>query len=243
MKGIILAGGTGSRLSPLTDIINKFLLPVYDKPMIQYSVESLRNAGVTDIAIILGQKSAGQTIDFLQSGKKFGVKFTYLYQDKPLGVANALSYAEEFANNQPICVMCADNIIFDDITPFVKDFKMGAFISCKEFNDIETLKRFAIVYKDEKGKVTHLEEKPKNPQSNLAFAGIQIYDNRVWDIIPTLKPSARGEYEITHVINNYIEQDEFNYGLLREDWIDAGTPDALLEAQLVVANRIKGGQN
>lgn len=231
MKGIILAGGIGSRLHPLTEIVNKFLLPIYNKPMIEYSIDTLKQTGITEIALILGNKSAGQTMEYLKSGEKYGVHFTYLYQEKPLGVAHALSYAENFANNDDIMVLCADNIIYDDVTKFSHNFNNGCFISCKQFEDIETLKRFAVLNFDNKNNVTNLIEKPNNPPSNMAFAGIQIYDNQVFDIIKTLKPSARGEYEITDVINNYINNNQFDYGLLHEKWIDAGTPDSLLEAQ------------
>lgn len=236
-KGIILAGGMGSRLSPLTDIINKFLLPIYDRPLIEYSIESLKQAGITDIAIILGRKSAGQTIEYLKSGQKYGVKFTYFFQEEPLGVAHALSFAEGFAGDSPIVVMCADNIIYDDISKFTKQFNKGGFISCKTFEDIEQLKRFAVLKFDDAGKVIELEEKPQEPKSNYAFTGIQIYDSQIWDIIRTLKPSSRGEYEITHVLNEYIKRGQFDYGILEDYWADCGTPESLVEAQQYVALR------
>lgn len=233
MRGIILAGGMGSRLMPLTDIVNKFLLPVYNKPLIEYSIDSLKQAGITEIAVILGRKSAGHTIEYLKSGQKYGVKFTYFFQEEPLGVAHALSFAESFANDEPIVVMCADNIIFDDISKFTKSYKDGAFISCKQFEEVEQLRRFAVLKFDENNKVELLEEKPLVPQSQYAFTGVQIYDNQIWDIIKTLKPSARGEYEITHVLNEYINRGQFNYDLLEDEWVDAGTPESLLEAQLL----------
>lgn len=233
MKGIILAGGMGSRLMPLTDIVNKFLLPVYNKPLIEYSIDSLKEAGITEIAVILGRKSAGHTIEYLKSGQKYGVKFTYFFQEEPLGVAHALSFAESFAGDEPIVVMCADNIIYDDISKYIEKYDGGAFISCKQFDEVEELRRFAVLKFDENNKVVELEEKPLIPQSDLAFTGVQIYDNQIWDIIRTLKPSARGEYEITHVLNEYINREQFNYDLLEEEWVDAGTPESLLEAQLL----------
>lgn len=235
MKGIILAGGQGSRLLPLTNIVNKFLLPVYNKPLIEYSIQSLIDAGITEIAIVLGTKSAGHTIEYLKSGERYNANFTYFFQEKPLGVANALSYVKDFANNQPIAVMCADNIIIDNIKPFVEDYKDGCFISCKQFDDIEELKRFAVA-KFEDNVIVEFEEKPKNPGSNLAFAGVQIYDEKVFDIIDTLELSSRGEYEITHVINKYIKDNKFNHGVLKHEWIDAGTPDSLLNAQITIYN-------
>lgn len=238
MKGVILAGGMGSRLLPLTDIVNKFLLPVFNKPLIEYSIDSLKQAGITDIAVVLGCKSAGHTIEYLRSGKKYGVNFTYFFQEEPLGVANALSYAESFANGEPITVMCADNIIFDDISKFTKNFKGGAFISCKKFDTVEELRRFAVL-EFEGDKVVNIEEKPLEPKSNYAFTGIQIYDNQVWDIIRTLKPSARGEYEITHVLNEYIKRGQFNFDLLEDEWVDAGTPESLLEAQQLAFKKYK----
>ncbi|AEO93568.1 gp309 [Bacillus phage G] len=236
-KGIILAGGMGSRLMPLTDIVNKFLLPVYNKPLIEYSIDSLKQAGITEIAVILGRKSAGHTIEYLKSGQKYGVNFTYFFQEEPLGVAHALSYAEGFAGNDPVVVMCADNIIYDEIDKFTDSYSSGAFISCKHFDEVEQLQRFAVLKFDENKKVISLEEKPKVPQSNFAFTGVQIYDNQIWDIIKTLKPSDRGEYEITHVLNEYINREQFSYDLLEDEWVDAGTPESLLEAQLLAFNK------
>lgn len=241
MKGIILAGGQGSRLSPLTDVVNKFLLPIYNKTLIEYSIDTMVKCGITDIAIILGRKSAGQTIEYLKSGERYGVNFTYLYQENPLGVAHALKYAKNFVGNDNVLVLCADNIIWEDITPFVDNYKGGCTISCKEFDDVNTLRRFAVLDFDSNGKVTGLIEKPLTPPSNIAFAGIQIYDNKLFDIIPNLKLSDRGEYEITHVINEYIKNDDFNYVTLTEEWVDAGTPESLLEAQKMAFNKITNG--
>lgn len=234
-KGIILAGGRGSRLSPLTDITNKFLMPVYDKLMIEYSVISLKNAGITDIAIILGTKSAGETMDYLMSGAKYGVNFTYFYQDEPLGVPNALSYARKWAGNDNVVVMCADNILYNDLKVYLDDYKTGAYITVKKFHDVEQLKRFAVLEfkKDEHGvpTISKLVEKPEIPKSLLAFCGIQIYDNQLWEIIGCLEPSRRGEYEIVDVLNEYINRHELKYGILTKAWFDCGNKDALFEAQ------------
>lgn len=240
-KGVILAGGRGSRLSPFTEIINKFLLPVYDKVLIEHSIYSLKDAGIKDIAIVLGVKSAGETIDYLKDGSRYDVDITYLYQSEPLGVAHALYQAKNFAGESNIVVLCADNIIHSDLNPFVKSFESGVFISCKKFDNVEQLKRFAVLEFNEDGSVARLVEKPKNPPSSVAFCGVQIYGNDVWSIIEGLKPSQRGEYEIVDVINNYISRGEFNYGFLDKPWFDCGTPQSLLEAQ--VYSYLKAGGN
>jgi glucose-1-phosphate thymidylyltransferase len=226
-KGIILAGGRGSRLSPLTDITNKFLMPVYDKLMIEYSVISLRDAGVTDIAIILGTKSAGETMDYLKSGSKYGVKFTYFYQDHPLGVPHALYQAKDWAGDSEVVVMCADNILYDKIGQFLDEYRGGGYITTRCIADRDELKRFAVLDLI-KGEII---EKPENPPSTLAFCGIQIYDKYVWGIIEGLEPSGRGEYEIVDVLNEYIRRKQFHYGQLKEAWFDCGNKDALFEAQ------------
>lgn len=233
-RGIILAGGRGSRLSPLTDITNKFLMPVYDKLMIEYSVLSFAKAGITDIAVVLGTKSAGETMDYLKSGAKYGVKFTYFYQDQPLGVPNAIYQTRDWAGDSEIVVLCADNVMYDDLGKYL-DFYMagyekGAFITVKQFKDIEVLKRFAVLDIVEDA-VFSLVEKPQDPPSEFAFCGVQIYDSEVWDIIEKLKLSDRGEYEITHVINRYISRGKFSYASLKEPWFDCGNKDALFEAQ------------
>lgn len=233
-KGVILAGGRGSRLSPLTDITNKFLMPVYDKLMIEYSVRSLASAGVKEIAIILGTKSAGETMNYLKSGVKYGVKFTYFYQDEPKGVPHALYQAKEWAGNDPVVVLCADNIIYDNLRDHLDTYEIcgakGAYISTKRFEDKETLRRFAIL-RFEMNDVVELVEKPFDPPSQVAFCGIQIYDNNVWDIIEGLVPSPRNEFEIVDVLNTYITRKEFLYDHLKHKWFDCGNKDSLFEAQ------------
>ena len=229
MKGVILAGGRGSRLSPLTDIVNKFLLPVYNKVMIEYSVENLVNCGITDIAIIIGPKSAGETMNYLKSGKKYGAKITYFFQENPMGVPDALNYAKDFVGNNNVMVLCADNIILDDLNEFKNNFTDGCFISCKKFDSKDELKKFAVA-KVKNNKIECLEEKPSNPSSDLAFCGVQIYSSDVFDKIETLELSDRGEYEITHVINSYINEDRFSYDTLKDQWFDCGTPKSLYDA-------------
>lgn len=230
-KGVILAGGKGSRLSPLTDITNKFLMPVYDKLMIEYSVYSLLNAGITDIAIVLGIKSAGETMDYLKSGAKYNCKFTYFYQDQPQGVPHALYQTKNFAGEDNIVVLCADNIIYDNLYPYIRAFSDGAFITCKVFEDLNELKRFAVLKYDENLDVSEIVEKPHNPPSRTAFCGIQIYDKNVWKIIEGLEPSSRGEYEVTDILNAYIKRDKLSCGFLRKPWFDCGNKDSLFKAQ------------
>lgn len=236
-KGVILAGGRGSRLSPITDVYNKYLCPVYDKLMIEYSILSLKKAGITDIAIVLGTKSAGETMDYLKSGAKYGVKFTYFYQDEPLGVPHALYQVKDWAQDNDVVVMCADNILYDDIKLFLDEYKEkfsskgGCLITVKKFDDPEDLKRFAVLEFNSKYKVIKLVEKPIEPPSAIAFCGIQIYDSTVWEKIEQLELSERGEYEITHVINKYIKDMRFTYSYLKEAWFDCGNKDALFKAQ------------
>jgi glucose-1-phosphate thymidylyltransferase len=247
-KGIILAGGRGSRLSPLTDITNKFLMPVYDKLMIEYSVLSLAEAGVKEIAVILGTKSAGETMDYLKSGAKYGVKFTYFYQDSPQGVPHALYQAKDWAGDSNVVVLCADNIIYDKLDQYLEYYRFegknqGAFITVKQFKTVEQLQRFAILEPNEYGGIKSLVEKPENPPSELAFCGVQIYDKQVWDLIPQLGKSTRGEYEVTHLLNLYIDKKQFSYDFLDEPWFDCGNKDALFEAQQYAYMRSAMGGN
>jgi len=235
MKGVILAGGLGTRLYPLTKITNKHLLPIYDKPMIFYSVETLINAGIMDIMIVTGGNYAGDFLRLIGNGKEFGLKhINYTYQEGEGGIADALSLAEYFADGEPICVVLGDNIIEKDIMKAVKDFEMqkgGAKILLKEVPDPE---RFGVA-EIENGKLVRVVEKPVQPRSNLAVIGIYMYDSRVFDIIKTLKPSNRGELEITDVNNAYIEEGKMTWEMLQGWWTDAGTFESLLRASMLVS--------
>ncbi|MHC4892784.1 MAG: sugar phosphate nucleotidyltransferase, partial [Planctomycetota bacterium] len=228
MKGVILAGGLGTRLHPLTKITNKHLLPVYDKPMIYYPIQALVNAGVTDIMIVTGGKKPGEFLSLLGNGSDFGLKhLNYSYQKGEGGIAEALDLAEHWATGEPICVVLGDNIIEKNITKAVADFRAqgkGAKIMLKEVHDPQ---RFGVA--ELKGdKVMGIVEKPVNPPSNLAVIGIYMYDARVFDIIKTLEPSDRGELEITDVNNWYIRDASMTYEVLDGWWTDAGTFDSLL---------------
>jgi glucose-1-phosphate thymidylyltransferase len=235
MKGIILAGGLGTRMHPLTKITNKHLLPVYDKPMIYYPLKALVNAGIKDILIVTGGNYAGDFLRLLGNGQEFGLKhINYTYQEGEGGIAAALSLAEFFADKDKICVILGDNVIEKNIRKAVKTFegqREGAMIMVKEVPDPQ---RFGVpVLKGEK--IVKIEEKPTSPQSPYAVTGIYLYDNRVFDIIKTLKPSGRGELEITDVNNAYIEKGQLTWEVLDGWWTDAGTFESLLRASQMVA--------
>lgn len=240
MKGVILAGGLGTRLFPLTKITNKHLLPVYDRPMIYFPVEAMVKAGITDIMIVTGGRKSGDFLSLLGNGKDFGLKhLNYTYQEGEGGIAEALGLAEHWAAGSPVCVILGDNIIEKNIVKAAADFRKqqkGAKILLKEVPDPE---RFGVATV-QNGKVTRIVEKPKNPQSNLAVIGIYMYDGRVWDIIKTLKPSDRGELEITDVNNWYIQDGSMTFEVLDGWWTDAGTFKSLHSAASLVA---EGGAN
>lgn len=232
MKGVILAGGTGSRLYPLTKVTNKHLLPVYDKPMIYYPLQTLIDAGIKDIMIVSGRGHAGHFLELLGSGAEFGVKLTYEIQDHAGGIAQALGLAEDFADNDNITVILGDNIFQDNIKDVVQSFENGAHIFLKSVPDAH---RFGVADVDEgNGKVLRIEEKPAQPKSNFAVTGLYIYSNDVFDVVKTLKPSGRGELEITDVNNHYISRDAMKFSMLDGYWSDAGTFESLLRAGMMV---------
>jgi len=237
MKGIVLAGGLGSRLAPLTQITNKHLLPVYDKPMIYYPIEALVKADITDIMIVTGGNSAGDFLKLLGNGQSFGLKDVYYtYQRGEGGIAEALSLCEHFADGEKVIVILGDNIFEDDLLPFVDKFRhqeQGARIFLKEVSDPE---RFGVPeIKD--GKIIKIEEKPKNPKSGYAVTGIYMYDETVFDIAKTLKPSKRGELEISDVNNSYIKNSKLEYDILKGYWTDAGTFESLFNASHLVREK------
>ena len=240
MKGVILAGGLGSRLRPLTEITNKHLLPIYDKPMIYYPIQALVNAGIDDILIVTGGNNAGDFLRLLGNGAEFGLKHVnYTYQTGEGGIADALKLAEHFANGDSVAVILGDNIIEKNIKHAVDAFReqgSGAKILLKKVHDPQ---RFGVASLDG-DKVTKIVEKPSDPESDLAVIGIYMYDARVFEIARTLKPSARGELEITDVNNAYIESGELTYDVLDGWWTDAGTFESLFHASELVRN---GGAN
>jgi glucose-1-phosphate thymidylyltransferase len=235
MKGVVLAGGTGSRLNPLTRVTNKHLLPVYDKPMVYYPIQTLVNAGIEEILLVTGGKNAGDFLRLLGNGRDFGLKhLNYTYQEGEGGIAEALGLAEYFADGEPICVILGDNIIENNVRPAVETFakqKQGAKILLKEVTDAH---RFGVAEIREE-KVVGIQEKPKTPKSNYAVIGVYLYDSSVFQKIRRLKPSGRGELEITDVNNFYIDEGNLTYEILEGWWTDAGTFDSLLRANHLVA--------
>jgi glucose-1-phosphate thymidylyltransferase len=235
MKGVVLAGGTGSRLYPLTKITNKHLLPIYDKPMIYYPIRTLVGAGIEDILIVTGGKNAGDFLRLLANGREFGLKhLDYTYQEGEGGIAEALSLAEDFADGDRLCVILGDNVIEGSIRDAVQDFRRqprGAKILLKEVDDAE---RFGVA-EINGDRIVGIEEKPANPKSNAAVTGIYMYDDTVFEKIGELVPSARGELEITDVNNAYIREGTMSFSFLEGWWTDAGTFDSLLRATNLVA--------
>jgi len=235
MKGIVLAGGLGTRMSPLTKITNKHLLPIYDKPMIYYPIRTLVNAGIDEILIVTGGNNAGDFLRLIGNGKEFGLKhINYTYQEGEGGIAAALGLAEFFADNDRIAIVLGDNIIEKNIKSAVDAFKKqekGAKIMLKEVSDP---KRFGVpAFENER--IVRIDEKPKKPASNYAVIGIYMYDNSVFDVIRTLKPSDRGELEITDVNNHYIKEGTMTWDVIDGWWTDAGTFDSLRYASNMVA--------
>jgi glucose-1-phosphate thymidylyltransferase len=230
MKGVILAGGTGSRLYPLTKITNKHLLPVYDKPMIYYPLQTLIDAGLDEIMIVSGRGHAGDFLELLGSGAEFGVHLIYEIQEEAGGIAQALGLAEDFADDDDVAVILGDNIFQDNVREAVQPFESGAHVFLKEVPDAN---RFGVA-EIAGDSIISIEEKPAKPKSNYAVTGLYLYDNDVFKIISTLKPSGRGELEITDVNNEYIRQGAMSYSVLEGFWSDAGTFESLLRAGMMV---------
>ena len=233
MKGVLICGGTGSRLRPLTEVTNKSLLPVYDQPLIFHPLRQLLNAGITDILIVSGNEHIDQMAGFLGSGTRFGCSFSYRVQDTPGGIAQALGMAEAFVDGDSVCALLGDNVYFDDLSADIKNFKSGGHVFVKEVSDP---KRFGVVEMDG-DTIVSIEEKPENPKSNLIQTGCYVYDESCFDIIHNLKPSARGEYEITDVSHWYMEQGTLKATVLQDEWIDAGTFESLHKASNLVRER------
>lgn len=236
MKGIILSGGAGTRLSPLTKVTSKQLLPVYDRPMIMYPLQTLLDAGIKDILIIVAPDHAGDYLKLLGSGKQFGARFFYEVQDKPDGLAQAFVIGEEFIGDDSVCMILGDNIFFPELeqnkkqNPLVdaiKNFKSGGHVFAKKVSDPE---RFGVVRFDENMKAVEIKEKPKEHISDYAITGLYIYDNRVCSVAKQSKPSERGEYEITDLHNWYLEKNELKVDVVKGEWVDAGTFDSLFKA-------------
>ncbi|MHB8221005.1 MAG: sugar phosphate nucleotidyltransferase [Acidimicrobiales bacterium] len=240
MKGILLAGGTGSRLFPLTRITNKHLLPIYDRPMVQWSIEALVKAGITEIMLVTGGTHAGEFLRLLGNGHEFGIdRLSYGYQDKPGGIAEALGLAERFADGEPTLVMLADNVVGGSIRPMVEAFRadpVGARILLTPVEEIKHLRHLGVPELDGSGKVVRILEKPADPPSHFGVTGIYCYDAGVFEIIKTLEPSGRGELEITDVNNHYVDQGTMAYDVLPGFWGDAGES---IEAYYAVNDHVR----
>ena len=235
IRGVILAGGLGSRLLPNTRVTNKHLLPVYDQPMIYYPIQTLTQAGIKDILVVTGGQFAGDFLQLLRNGASLGIDdLRYAYQEGEGGIADALRLAEDFAQGERICVILGDNLVEKPITPILDAYRAqpkGARIVLKEVHDPQ---RFGVVEFDDQKRIKRIIEKPKDPPSNLAVTGIYFFDQRAFDIIHTLKPSDRGELEITDVNNAYLEAGELEYDVMDGWWTDAGTFESLYRAATLV---------
>ncbi len=237
LKGIILAGGLGTRLQPLTKITNKHLLPIYDKPMIYYPIELLVDAGIEDILIVTGGQHAGEFLRLLGNGQQFGLKhINYTYQEGEGGIAQALGLARHFAKDSRVVVVLGDNILEKSIRPYVEKFSEQASGARLLLSRVSDPQRFGVA-SIKNGKIESIVEKPKRPASDLAVTGVYMYDNQVFDIIKTLKPSRRGELEITDVNNAYVRAGKLQYDVLKGWWTDSGTFDSLLRANQLVAKQ------
>ncbi len=235
MKGIILAGGSGTRLRPLTLVTSKQLLPIYDKPMVFYPLQTLLNAGIKEILIIVAPDRAGDFLHVLGSGKEFGAKFTYEIQDKPNGLADAFRIGADFIDDGPVTLVLGDNLFLgqdEELNNAIKTFTSGGRVFAKQVPDPE---RFGVVEFDDNGTVLSIEEKPTNPKSSHALVGLYVYDNSVVEIAKNLKPSARGELEITDINKAYLERGQLDVRMYTGEWLDTGTPNSLLTAGLMVA--------
>ena len=229
MKGVILAGGNGRRLNPITNVTNKHLLPVYNQPMIFYPLQTLLNAGIKDIVIVTGTEHAGGFLRLLGSGRDFGARFTFEIQEEAGGIAQALGLAEHVVGDDSVAVILGDNIYEDDFYGTISAFEMGAHIFLKDVPDAH---RFGVAELNE-DRVVGIEEKPEHPKTDYAVTGFYIYDNTVFDVIKTLEPSGRGELEITDVNNHYIRNNQMRYSLVGGKWTDAGTFESLFAANSI----------
>ncbi len=234
MKGIILAGGSGTRLRPLTNLMNKHLLPVGESPMIDYSIQKLRDSGIEDVLIVIGMQSPGLYIKHIGSGLKNGIRITYKVQEQSGGIAQALSLAESFiAPREKFVVLLGDNLFGESLIPYIKEFASqpsGAKVLLKKVDDP---RRYGVPVLDDH-RIAAIEEKPDNPKSSYCVTGIYMYDSEVFDVIRTIQPSGRGELEITDVNSYYAAKRMLTYNILQSWWIDAGTHESLFEAAQLV---------
>lgn len=236
MRGIILSGGSATRLRPCTKVTSKQLLPVYNRPMIYYPLNTLIKAGIKEILIIISPERAGDYLNLLGSGKEFGVKFTYEIQDKPRGLADAFIIGENFIDADNVTMILGDNIFEDDLSEDIKNFKNGGKVFAKKVSDPE---RFGVVKFDNNMKAVKIQEKPKEWLSDYALTGLYVFDSRVIEAAKSVQPSERGELEITDLHNWYLEKGELEVAMVKGEWIDAGTFDSLLAAQNLAKEKLQ----
>jgi len=234
MKGIILAGGNGTRLSPLTKVTSKQLLPIYDRPMIHYPLETLRRAGIVDILFIVAPDHAGDFLKYLGSGKEFNCHFSYEIQDKPQGIAQAFQIGEDFLDNDNVTLILGDNLFEDDFTQAIQSFEKGGRIFAKQVADPE---RFGVVEFDEHNRAISIEEKPQHPKSNYCVTGLYIYDNTVVEKVKNIEFSDRGELEITDLNNLYLQENSLDVAFVKGEWFDTGTFESMHQAIEFARNR------
>ena len=231
MKGIVLAGGSGTRLRPITKYLNKHLFPVYDRPMILFSIDTLKKVGISDLMLVVDRYAADKIIEFLGSGSDFDVSITYRIQERPDGIANAIGLCESFVGSDSVMVMLGDNIVFDDLNSDVRSFDSG----CKVFlKSVKNPTRFGVPMFGNKQEITNIYEKPAKPPSEFAVTGVYIFDSTIFEKIKLCKPSQRGELEITDVLNLYAMENKLTHRELEKSWIDAGTFESLYEAAAFV---------
>ena len=236
LKGVVLAGGSGSRLFPLTLVTNKHLLPVYDRPMIFYPLQTLREMGCREVLVVVGGRSVGDILELLHDGSDLGLSLTYRFQRGALGIAHAIGLAREFAGNDPIAIVLGDNILHGSLAAFADAFAAGDAQAGAVLKQVPDPERFGVAELGSAGQVLGFEEKPKQPKSDLIPIGVYFFRPSVFDVIHTLKPSARGEFEITDLLNHYLGLGSLVHTVFQGDWMDAGTVDALLTSSRFAAD-------
>ena len=230
LKGVVLAGGSGSRLFPLTLVTNKHLLPVYDRPMIYYPLAALKEMGCREVMVVVGGRSVGDILELLHDGSEFELDLTYRYQRGALGIAHAIGLAKDFAGDDPIAIVLGDNILHGTLADFARSFEAGEAQAGAVLKQVPDPERFGVAELDADGRVIGFEEKPEHPKSDLIPVGVYFFRPSVFDVIHTLKPSARGEFEITDLLNHYLRLGSLVHTVFEGDWMDAGTIEALLES-------------
>lgn len=236
LKGVVLAGGSGSRLFPLTLVTNKHLLPVYDRPMIFYPLQTLQDMGCREVLVVVGGRSVGDILELLHDGSDLGLNLTYRYQRGALGIAHAIGLARDFAGNDPVAVVLGDNIVHGSLRRFAAEFVAGEADAGVVLKDVPDPQRFGVAEFDASGGLVAFEEKPERPKSQLIPIGVYFFRPSVFDVISSLTPSARGEFEITDVLNHYVSRGSLIHTVFDGEWQDAGTVDALLKSGTFTAS-------